>query len=196
MPINKSSKISYYNSFKSQIGYRLILGRIRYYSYYLVETKWLFLITRALRAIEDHLFNSLNPSTRAIVLDMGCGVGYIVIYMVKKGLRIFRIDVVNYYLTKANKNIKAENLKQQFYRVLKLGGSVTLYKYNYIKFSTLDKINTFISMLANKEFKEGDIGFKKVKVEDLLHNIKPILRLFFTITYLPFLLIWLFSLKK
>ncbi len=41
-----------------------------------------------------------------------------------------------------------------------------------------------------------DIGFKKVKVEDLSHNIKLILRLFFTITYLPFLLIWLFSLKK
>jgi sterol 24-C-methyltransferase len=41
-----------------------------------------------------------------------------------------------------------------------------------------------------------DIGFKNVKVEDLSHNIEPILRLFFTITYLPFLLIRLFSLKK
>jgi sterol 24-C-methyltransferase len=41
-----------------------------------------------------------------------------------------------------------------------------------------------------------DIGFKNVKVEDLSHNIEPILRLFFTITYLPFLLIWLFGLKK
>ena len=33
--------------------------------------------------------------------------------MVKKGLRVFGIDVVNYYLTKANRNIKAENFKQQ-----------------------------------------------------------------------------------
>ena len=41
-----------------------------------------------------------------------------------------------------------------------------------------------------------DIGFKNVKVEDLLHNIEPMLRLFFTIAYLPFLLIRLFSLKK
>ena len=47
------------------------------------------------------------------MLDMGCGVGYIIIYIVKKGLRVFRIDVVNYHLTKANRNIKAENLKQQ-----------------------------------------------------------------------------------
>ena len=41
-----------------------------------------------------------------------------------------------------------------------------------------------------------DIGFKNVKVEDLLYNIEPMLRLFFAITYLPFLLIRLFSLKK
>jgi hypothetical protein len=45
------------------------------------------------------------------VLDIGYRVGYIVIYMVKKGLRVFRINVVNYYLAKANRNIKAENLK-------------------------------------------------------------------------------------
>ena len=41
-----------------------------------------------------------------------------------------------------------------------------------------------------------DIGFKNVKVEDLSHNIKPMLHLFFTIAYLPFLLIWLFGLEK
>ena len=89
-----------------------MLGEIRYYSYYLAEAKQPFLITKALRAIEDHLFNSLNLSARAIVLDIGCGVGYIIIYIAKKGLRVFGIDVVNYYLTKANRNIKVENFKQ------------------------------------------------------------------------------------
>ena len=44
---------------------------------------------------------------------MGCGVGYVVIYMVKKGLHVFGINVVNYYLAKANRNIKAENFEQQ-----------------------------------------------------------------------------------
>ena len=71
----------------------------------------MFLITRALRAIEDHLFNSLNLSASAIVLNTGYKVGYVAIYIAKKGLRVFRIDVVNYYLTKVNRNIKAENLK-------------------------------------------------------------------------------------
>ena len=103
----------YFNSLKSQIGYRLILGGICHYNYYPAETKWPFPITRALRAMEDHLFNSLNLSARAIVLDMGCGAGHIAIYIAKKGLRIFRIDVVNYHLAKANRNIKAESLEQQ-----------------------------------------------------------------------------------
>jgi len=62
--------------------------------------------------MEDHLFNSLNLSTSTIVLDTGYRVGYITIYIAKKGLRVFRIDVVDYYLTKANRNIKAENFKQ------------------------------------------------------------------------------------
>ena len=63
--------------------------------------------------MEDHLFNSLNLSVKAIVLNAGYRVGHIAIYIAKKGLRVFGIDVVNYYLTKANRNIKAENFEQQ-----------------------------------------------------------------------------------
>ena len=61
--------------------------------------------------MKNHLFNFLNLSAGTIVLDIKCGVGYITIYIAKKGLCIFRIDVINYYLTKANRNIKAENFK-------------------------------------------------------------------------------------
>jgi len=63
--------------------------------------------------MEDHLFNSLNLSARAIVLNVGYRVGHVAIYIAKKGLRVFGINVVNYYLTKANRNIKVENFKQQ-----------------------------------------------------------------------------------
>ena len=45
------------------------------------------------------------------MLDAGYRVGYVVIYIAKKGLHVFGINVVDYYLTKANRNIKAENLK-------------------------------------------------------------------------------------
>ena len=61
--------------------------------------------------MENHLFNSLNLNTGAIVLNIKYRVGYIAIYIAKKGLYIFGIDVVNYYLTKANRNIKAKNFK-------------------------------------------------------------------------------------
>jgi len=88
-----------------------MLGEICHYSYYPAKAKWPFLITRALRAMEDHLFNSLNLSTSAIVLNTGCRVGYVAIYIAKKGLRVFGINVVNYYLTKVNRNIKVKNLE-------------------------------------------------------------------------------------
>ena len=66
-----------------------------------------------------------------------------------------------------------EQVLYEFYQVLKLKGSVALYKYNF-KFSkapkylkdTIDKINTFASMLVNRKFEGGvlprmleDIGF-------------------------------------
>ena len=104
---------SYFNSLESRIGYKLMLGETRHCGYYPAEAKWPFPITRALRAMEDHLFNSLNLNAGAIVLDAGCGVGHVAIYMAKKGLRVFGIDVVDHHLTKANRNIKAKNFEQQ-----------------------------------------------------------------------------------
>ncbi|XTI86151.1 hypothetical protein V2W45_1179509, partial [Cenococcum geophilum] len=95
------------------IGYRLILGGTRYYGYYLEGTKWPFLITRALREIKDHLFKSLDLSAGATILDTGYKVGHIIIRIATKELRVFGINIVNYYLIKASKNIKAANLKQQ-----------------------------------------------------------------------------------
>ena len=63
--------------------------------------------------MEDYLFNSLNLSAGAIVLNVGYRVRHIAIYIAKKGLRVFGIDIINYHLIKANRNIKAENFKQQ-----------------------------------------------------------------------------------
>jgi tRNA/tmRNA/rRNA uracil-C5-methylase (TrmA/RlmC/RlmD family) len=47
------------------------------------------------------------------VLDVGYKVGYITIYIAKKGLYVFGINIIDYHLTKANRNIKVENLEQQ-----------------------------------------------------------------------------------
>ena len=61
--------------------------------------------------MENHLFKILNLSTGAMVLDMGCGIGYIAIYIVKKGLYIIGIDIIDCYFTKVKRNIKVANYK-------------------------------------------------------------------------------------
>ena len=88
-----------------------MLSKICHCGYYLAEAKWPFPITRALRAMEDYLFNFLNFSARAIVLDIKYRVRYITIYIAKKGLYIFGINVIDHHFTKANRNIKAENFE-------------------------------------------------------------------------------------
>ena len=63
--------------------------------------------------MEGHLFKSLDLSTGATVLDTDYKIGYVTIHIVIKGLCVFGIDIINHYLVKVNKNIKAVNLKQQ-----------------------------------------------------------------------------------
>ena len=61
--------------------------------------------------MENYLFKSLNLSTGAIVLDTGYKIGYITIYIVKKGLYIIWINIINYHIIKVRRNIKAANYK-------------------------------------------------------------------------------------
>jgi len=97
-----------------------------------------------------------------------------------------------------------EKALSQFLRVLKPGGALALYEYDHVKKGTgpedleasMDKINSFASMPANAMFDEGvlpqileNCGFENVKVRDLSANIEPMLRLFFVIAFIPFLII-------
>ncbi|KAH0538781.1 hypothetical protein FGG08_004669 [Glutinoglossum americanum] len=245
------SLLRYYHSFESRVGYRIFLGGARHYGYYPAGTFWPFPISRALRAMEDQLFNSLDLVDGATVLDAGCGMGRVAIHMARRGLRVVGIDVVDHHLVEANRNIKATGLEEQvsarkmnyhsldgiqdesmdgvytmetfvhandpekalseFYRVLKPGGSLALHEYDHVKRGTapgdleaaMDKINTFASMPANAMFDQGflprmleDVGFENVKVRDLTLNVVPMLRFFFVVAYIPFLIIRLFGLES
>ncbi|KAL1979409.1 hypothetical protein VTN96DRAFT_6052 [Rasamsonia emersonii] len=101
---------SYYCSLESRIGYRLFLGGTRHFGYYETDTWWPFPIGKALRAMEDHLSQSLALEAGAEVLDAGCGVGHVAIHLARKGLRIQAIDVVDHHLVKARRNVKAAGL--------------------------------------------------------------------------------------
>ncbi|KAJ9637302.1 hypothetical protein H2201_001700 [Coniosporium apollinis] len=97
-----------------------------------------------------------------------------------------------------------EKALSEFFRVLKPGGKIALYEYDHVNMYTapddlresMDQINLHAAMPTNVRFDEGvlqrmleDTGFEDVHVKDLSVNIRPLLRLFFIIAFLPFLLI-------
>lgn len=78
--------------------------------YYDQDTYWPFPINKALRAMEDQLFQSLGLSVGKQVLDAGCGIGHVAIHLAQNGLRVQGVDVVDRHIAKAKENITREGL--------------------------------------------------------------------------------------
>jgi sterol 24-C-methyltransferase len=241
---------SYYASLESRIGYRLVLGGTRHFGYYSEDSYWPFPIGGALRAMEDHLFDSLGLEKGDKVLDAGCGEGHVAIHLAERELQVEAIDVVDRHIVKARRNVKAEGLETsvavrkmdyhhldgfaaetfdgaytmetfvhatepeaalgEFYRVLKPGGSIAMYEYDHATVSSApgylqeswSQINKYAAMPANERFDIGvlqhmleEAGFEDVLVADLITNITPMLRLFFILAYIPFLLVKLLHIE-
>ncbi|RMZ79791.1 hypothetical protein DV738_g3192, partial [Chaetothyriales sp. CBS 135597] len=103
---------NYYASLESRIGYKLFLSDTRHYGYYDSETSFPLPIGKALRRMEEQLFLGLRCGPGSRVLDAGCGVGHVAIYMAKNGkYRIDAIDVVARHAEKARRNIAAAGLQ-------------------------------------------------------------------------------------
>ena len=96
----------------------------------------------------------------------------------------------------------------EFFRVLKPGGSLTLHEYDYVDISTAsrfvqvtgDRLNRGSAMPSNlgrgvllRMIEEA--GFQDITLEDLSANIKPLLRLFFVCAIVPYLFVWLLGLE-
>lgn len=241
----------YYSSLESRIGYWLVLGGTRHFGYWTKDTLWPFPINRALRAMEDHLFDTLHLEKGSLVLDAGCGVGHVAIHMAKRGLRVSCIDVVDRHMSRAKRNVHVNGFDgtitvqkmdyhhldsfadstfdgvytmetfvhatdpelalSEFFRVLKPGGSIALYEYDHNNLSkapenmraSLEQINKYTAMPSNARFEQGvlqrmmtEVGFEDIEVNDLSINITPMLRLFFILAYLPFLIVRLFGLES
>ncbi|RMZ84997.1 hypothetical protein DV738_g323, partial [Chaetothyriales sp. CBS 135597] len=97
---------SYYHSLESRIGFDLVLGGARHFGYWEKDTYWPFPLGRALRVMEDKLGDTLALPSGARLLDAGCGVGILAIHLARsRGHRVLGIDVVDYHLAIAQRNI-------------------------------------------------------------------------------------------
>ncbi|KAI1121732.1 S-adenosyl-L-methionine-dependent methyltransferase [Nemania abortiva] len=93
---------SYYASLESVLGYDLLLGGTRHFGYYDdPKTYNPFPIGASLRRMEEVLFRALRARAGASVLDAGCGNGHVARYMVRKGLHVTGVDVVERHIRKA-----------------------------------------------------------------------------------------------
>jgi sterol 24-C-methyltransferase len=119
----------YYSSLESRIGYKFILGGTRHFGYYKTDKLWPFPISEALRAMEDHLYDTLGLKKGEQVLDAGCGDGYVAINMAKRGLRVQAIDVIDRHIGKARRNVKTQGLED----------AVTVRKMDYHHLDDFDK---------------------------------------------------------
>ncbi len=113
---------SYYESLESRVGYRLVLGGTRHFGYYEKDTDWPFPVGKVLCAMEEKLFKALNLPEGSQVVDAGCGVGHVALYMARKGLRITGIDLIDHHIAKAKRNVARSGLPS---------GQVTVQKMDY-----------------------------------------------------------------
>jgi sterol 24-C-methyltransferase len=99
----------------------------------------------------------------------------------------------------------------EFFRVLRPGGSIAMYEYDHVDFSTVPKefgdswtvINKHASMPAYDRFQQDVLegilegaGFEDVKFKDLSDNVLPMMRLFYILAFIPYLIIAFLGLKR
>ncbi|KAI1128454.1 S-adenosyl-L-methionine-dependent methyltransferase [Nemania abortiva] len=114
---------SYYYSMESRIGYRLLLGGTRHFGYWDRDTYWPFPLSNGLRKMEEKLAEALSLPPGSQVLDAGCGVAHVALYLAKShGLLVEGIDVIDHHIVKAIRNIKHSGLPE---------GTVTVSKMDY-----------------------------------------------------------------
>lgn len=153
----------YYYSLESRLGYRLVLGGTRHYAYWDKDTYFPFPLGPALRRMEAKLLAALDLPRGAQVLDAGCGVGHVALYMAEQGgLRVKAIDIVEHHVTKAQRNIRRAEGKARL-----TPGQVTAQKMDYhhlesIADGSMDGVYTMETLVHATDPEAVVQGFKRI----------------------------------
>jgi sterol 24-C-methyltransferase len=144
----------YYGSFESRLGYWIFLGDTRHFGLYDSADSSPFSVNHALRRMEKRLYDTLGLGQDAEVLDAGCGVGHVAIYLANRGLRIHGIDLVESHIRKARRNVHNEGLDDRIELNLQDYHDLTLFEDK--KFDGVYTMETFVHatdpIVALKEF--------------------------------------------
>ncbi|GAO19155.1 uncharacterized protein UV8b_03416 [Ustilaginoidea virens] len=131
-----------YRSFESRVGYKLLLGNTRHFGYWEKDTYWMLPLGRPLRRMEEKMHNLLNVPAGSKVLDAGCGVGHVALYVAGRGLRVTAIDVMDHHLAKARRNAA---------RAGDVGSLVDVQKMDFHHLETLES-NSFQGLYTMETF--------------------------------------------
>ncbi|KAJ8057984.1 hypothetical protein OCU04_013157 [Sclerotinia nivalis] len=100
--------------------------------------------------------------------------------------------------------VEPEVAAAEFFRLLRPGGSLAMYEYDHLDFTTQTKdirtsfssINTHAAMPAHERFNQGvlenilrEAGFEDIIVKDLSENVLPMLRMFYVLAFIPYFII-------
>ena len=104
-----------------------------------------------------------------------------------------------------------QKVLSEFFRIIRSGGRLALQEYEHVEEKRMLKdhvqrmryINELGSMPALNLFEVGVLesmvvkqGFGNVESKDLSDNVRPLLRLFFVVAFIPYLFITLFGLER
>ncbi|TQS33725.1 hypothetical protein Golomagni_05919, partial [Golovinomyces magnicellulatus] len=157
---NKGLK-ALYESWESRIGYHIVLGNTRHFGYWDKDTYKMLPVGGPLREMENKMFKALDLPPGSKVVDAGCGVGHVALYMARHGLNVTALDVTDHHVAKAKRNVaKAEAAKE-------LTTQVTVQKMDYHHLETIpseshDGLYTMETLVHATNPEQAVAGFYRI----------------------------------
>jgi sterol 24-C-methyltransferase len=110
--------IDYYKKKESRWGYSLLLKWIRHFGYY-PEGKESISMMEAQILMVEKLAEKLKMKSSSLLLDAGCGEGFVAMYLAKKyGFHIHGVDLLDFSIEKAKKLLGKDLEKNITFQVM------------------------------------------------------------------------------